>query len=83
MEGVAAMTAFGPCWPPAQTERQYFRMRGIDSTCPSQPTYVYWIVADEPDLDASRLPASALPCGSDPSADVTDVHIAYSWWEEA
>lgn len=60
---------------------QFFKMRGIDQTCPSnqQPAYVYWIVQDEPDLDASELNALDLICGSDPSTDVVDIEVAHTW----
>jgi hypothetical protein len=63
------------------TAVQHFRMRGIDSTCPAgqQPAYVYWNVEDAPDWTAALLSPSALPCGSDPLTDVTDIQIAASW----
>lgn len=57
----------------------YYRMRGRDSICPVQPAYVYWTVTSEPDLDASELNPSELPCGSDPLLDVVDISIAFTW----
>jgi len=65
----------------AQPTTTYYRMRGIDQTCPAiqQPAYVYWIVEDEPDLTAAQLDPAELPCGSDPLTDVIDIHIAESW----
>jgi len=59
----------------------YYRMRGIDITCPlvQQPAYVYWTVEAEPDYTAAQLSAGALPCGTDPLTDVADINIAGFW----
>jgi hypothetical protein len=61
----------------------YYRMRGIDQTCPAiqQPAYVYWTVQDEPDWLAALLNPSDLPCGSTPSTDVVDIQISGQWVE--
>jgi len=61
----------------------YYRMRGIDQTCPAiqQPAYVYWTVQDEPDWLAALLSPSDLPCGSTPSTDVVDIQISGQWVE--
>ena len=63
------------------TTTRYFRMRGIDQTCPvgQQPAYVYWTVEGVPDPIASQLTAMDLPCGTDPSTDVIDIHVAFAW----
>lgn len=60
----------------------YYRMRGIDTTCPpaQQPAYVYWTVENDPDFTAAHLDPLDLPCGSDPLTDVVDIQIAASWW---
>jgi len=65
--------------PDAPTE--YFRMRGIDITCPliQQPAYVYWTVTGSADYTAAQLNPSALPCGTDPLTDVADITIAGQW----
>jgi hypothetical protein len=60
---------------------EYFKMRGVDQTCPSQPTYIYWVVQDAPDLTAAQLDPGDLPCGTDPSTDVIDIEIAMTWRE--
>jgi len=61
----------------------WYRMRGIDITCPTiqQPAYVFWTVMNTPDWDASELSAGDLICGTDPSTDVDDIQIAGEWVE--
>jgi hypothetical protein len=61
----------------------WYRMRGIDTTCPpaQQPAYVFWTVVNVPDWDASELSAGDLICGTDPSTDVDDIQIAGEWVE--
>jgi hypothetical protein len=61
----------------------WYRMRGIDTTCPpaQQPAYVFWTVMNTPDWDASELSAGDLICGTDPSTDVDDIQIAGEWVE--
>jgi len=63
--------------------RTYYKMRGIDQTCAAglQPAYVHWVSEEEPDLTASLLTPADLPCGSNPSTDVIDIHIAAVWRE--
>jgi hypothetical protein len=60
---------------------QYYRMRGVDQTCPAiqQPAYVSWTSEGSPDWLASLLSPSDLPCGSDPSTDVVDIQVAGEW----
>jgi hypothetical protein len=62
----------------------WYRMRGIDTTCPAiqQPAYVFWTVANTPDWVAAHLSAGELICGTDPSTDVDDIAIAGEWVEE-
>jgi hypothetical protein len=61
----------------------YFKMRGVDTTCPAgqQPAYVYWTVQDEPDTTAAFAMVSDLICGTDPLTDIDDISVAHTWTE--
>ena len=62
----------------------YYKMRGIDQTCPpsQQPAYVYWVAEGAPDTTASLLTPGDLPCGSNPATDVVDIRVASTWESE-
>lgn len=49
-----------------------YRMRGIDSACVTQPTYVYWVVEGEPDYTGAQV--GTMPCGT--SVDLINIQVA-------
>lgn len=59
----------------------FYQMRGRDTICAPalQPAWVYWIVADYPDLTAARCPPSAMRCGATPTTELADITIANEW----
>ena len=61
----------------------YYKMRGVDQTCPAvqQPAYVYWVVETAPDTGAAQATLGDLIFGTDPLTDIVEIEVAHRWTE--
>ena len=69
------------CGPSVVTTTRYFQMRGRDQTCPAgqQPAWVEWVVSGSADATGAQATVGDLICGTDPSTDLVEIHVAASW----